>query len=1280
MVSGGIGPQKWTIGPSTRAEIEKYPPSHVVRGFKDVAIKGRSMSARTIDTLRMTILLVTMSLLLQPFLGAISIDSDSGTTSELADSPEIDWTGARGAQTEWVASAVQSNSANTQNPNLVFPSSIFVDSNDNIIAVGSLVADITFGTVGVSSQNQMGFIALANSQGVWQWVESLTDYSGGGFSGVTDITQVGSDYYICGWYQGNVSFGNQNQRSTADSQDFFVSKINSQGVFDWTTTGGGGLTDTCESITSSSSGDVFAGGSFNTSANFETISKVTQGGFDAWFAKINTGQVVTNRWSWVTTAGGSLDDYGACIETDGTSVYGCGWFSGTATFGTSQMQAIGQYDSFITKLTSSGGFSNTAQAGASGGLVQIFDMIEDGGIVYATGHLVGTANFDAHQASSSNNGQDRSVFVAALGSNSQWSWATAAVGSYQTASGIAKTGGGALVISGTFASSSGGILIQSGTGQFGSTTLSSTYMDGFIAGMSTSGAWAWAEATDGDYNDEANGVGVTSTGMIVSLGEFGAGGVQEGQSYSITLGTSSVSGTGNYYTENAYYQVGLWMWAIGADSDGDGVADSSDNCPQIANPNQEDIDGDNTGDVCDPDIDGDNLLNDMDNCDGPTVNWDSGDISLDMDQDGCHDASEDDDDDGDGVDDVDDGCSGTSFKQQWSSNSASDHDSDGCHDTDEDDDDDNDGIDDDMGDMCLRGLANWGIRNGAADYSHDATRDHDVDGCEDESEDDDDDNDGIDDDDDRCKDGETGWASIPSVDGDADGCKDATEDDDDDNDGILDGDDACSPGAMGWLSSNTTDLDGDGCRDLDEDDDDDGDGIADSNDACPNGATGWISSSATDIDGDGCRDLDEDDDDDGDGFLDEDDDCPQGETGWFSNEINDVDRDGCRDSDEDTDDDNDSVHDDYDECPNTPEDEPVDIAGCGWYTQQDSDNDGVTDDHDNCPGTPSQLIRDTFAAEFGSEVDEIGCWPGEINSDGDEYLLYQDDCPNTPSQYIDQVWVDGCHASEYDTDNDGFTGDEIYPMGLDACPGTSSVTIRQSNTEFGTVQSGCWEGDADDSSLTAMALLPSSDDDGVLAYADQCWETAAGAIVPTEGEWAGCGPSQRDEDGDGVMTDKDHIDCRDTPSGVEVRTDGEYAGCTLDQRAELGDTSAILQQNIIWIILAIVVLLGLILTITLVALRGRGGGDTANEDVGMADSGYATGAELDWQEAAAQPSAIAAQTQMAAAAGTQQTVADYSGLPPGGSYGTGAAGETLYNAPDGTIWQMNADQSFIRIN
>ena len=40
----------------------------------------------------------------------------------------------------------------------------------------------------------------------------------------------------------------------------------------------------------------------------------------------------------------------------------------------------------------------------------------------------------------------------------------------------------------------------------------------------------------------------------------------------------------------------------------------SDNCPEAANEDQADLDGDGTGDVCDDDIDGDGILNADDNC------------------------------------------------------------------------------------------------------------------------------------------------------------------------------------------------------------------------------------------------------------------------------------------------------------------------------------------------------------------------------------------------------------------------------------------------------------------------------------------------------------------------------------------------------------------------------------------------------------------------------------------------------------------------------------------
>ncbi len=50
------------------------------------------------------------------------------------------------------------------------------------------------------------------------------------------------------------------------------------------------------------------------------------------------------------------------------------------------------------------------------------------------------------------------------------------------------------------------------------------------------------------------------------------------------------------------------------DRDGDGIANENDNCPDVRNLDQSDIDNDAMGDACDDDLDGDGVPNEEDNC------------------------------------------------------------------------------------------------------------------------------------------------------------------------------------------------------------------------------------------------------------------------------------------------------------------------------------------------------------------------------------------------------------------------------------------------------------------------------------------------------------------------------------------------------------------------------------------------------------------------------------------------------------------------------------------
>ena len=272
------------------------------------------------------------------------------------------------------------------------------------------------------------------------------------------------------------------------------------------------------------------------------------------------------------------------------------------------------------------------------------------------------------------------------------------------------------------------------------------------------------------------------------------------------------------------------------DTDGDRVVDDSDNCPNTANPKQEDFDQDGKGDECDTDDDGDGVVDledafpfDADE----TADTDGDEIGDNADTDDDNDGVLDVDDrfpkialgalidtDGDGApDDCDEACQGTGMTA--------------------DEDDDGDGIEDDSDTYPLVAIG--------------ALADTDGDGAPDDC-------------DDVCQ--SSGMAA----------------DEDDDNDGVLDADDGFPLIALGDLTD--TDADGfpDDCDDqcleigMIADADDDNDGVLDAEDAFPDDPE-----ESSDFDLDGIGDN-ADDDDDNDDVLDVDDQFPEDSRGGLDDD------------------------------------------------------------------------------------------------------------------------------------------------------------------------------------------------------------------------------------------------------------------------------------------------------------------------------------------------------------------------------------------------------------
>ena len=167
-------------------------------------------------------------------------------------------------------------------------------------------------------------------------------------------------------------------------------------------------------------------------------------------------------------------------------------------------------------------------------------------------------------------------------------------------------------------------------------------------------------------------------------------------------------------------------------------------------------------------------------------------------------------------------------------------------------------------------------------------------------------------------------------------------------------------------------------------------------------------------------------------------------------------------------------------------------------------------------------------------------------------------------------------------------------------------------------------------------------------------------------EIMGCADNQLDFDEDGITNDLDI--CPDTPITIEVQTDGERIGCSLEQRVELGDLDAVVQKNILLIVIGTLVLIAMLGGVGFVLIRG---GDNSQPGIEMMMAQQAA----PMMHTGAPP--MPAPPGFAPAQPTH--VADYTGLPPGGHYDQGYDGSTIYISPDATQWQMNADGSFTRI-
>ena len=239
------------------------------------------------------------------------------------------------------------------------------------------------------------------------------------------------------------------------------------------------------------------------------------------------GQKVSGSQSTDSVEALDLDAYG--------NTYACGYFYGTATFGSITLSGQNQ-EGFVGKIDPSGNWVWVEKMGGSSA-DQCRDIdVDDGGNISITGYFYSTATFGSTYLSATG-GYD--IFVAKLDTNGTWLWAMKAGGSSTDYGyGVAMDNNGRVYITGQYYSS--------GTIYFGSLTLATySYDEAFVAALDQNGQFIWAQRMWGSYYQRGRGIDVNDNGEIAVTGEF---------SYRINMGGSCGELAPSYQNTN-YYRI-----------------------------------------------------------------------------------------------------------------------------------------------------------------------------------------------------------------------------------------------------------------------------------------------------------------------------------------------------------------------------------------------------------------------------------------------------------------------------------------------------------------------------------------------------------------------------------------------------------------------------------------------------------------------------------------------------------------------------------------------------
>jgi hypothetical protein len=267
---------------------------------------------------------------------------------------------------------------------------ISTDAAGNVYITGTFQTMAVFGQDTVTSNFNNIAVYITEFDPAGNVLKVVTAPAAGGAAYSVCIDAQGN-MYVSGYYASGIEFPNNTLLTYPQDNNMFVAKYGSNGDFLWAQEGAGPKGSVGSTVSVSSTGDVYVGGSFNDSITFGTTTYCdsAQCGF---LVKYDAGGVI----QWVdlipaysiNVSSSGIDAQDNCIIT--------GSYSGTATFGNTNLPGSTSEvfrDIFIAGYNPQGNAGWAVKAGSAADDTGYDIAVEPSSSIYITGYFSNVAFF-----------------------------------------------------------------------------------------------------------------------------------------------------------------------------------------------------------------------------------------------------------------------------------------------------------------------------------------------------------------------------------------------------------------------------------------------------------------------------------------------------------------------------------------------------------------------------------------------------------------------------------------------------------------------------------------------------------------------------------------------------------------------------------------------------------------------------------------------------------------------------------------------------------------------